>query len=441
MVSFDDLIQELVKSHGLSMIFSQIFLKKYIELGYISEEDALSAFESILAQLDELEASDGILNVLKDGTLSISLDESIVAPCYADQDINEVMTISVNDLEQGQEQFTEILPKVIDSMIKGATAELSDQWKNATTQELSRIKAERTDFADTVYASWGKALDALEVLIDLCVHLGNTFYAEYSAQARTEGNIKFEALSRIHARSSKVASEIHTLLSSGFADGANARWRTLHELAVIAGFLAKYGNDASERYLLHSQVEEYQLMKDFQQSAKKQGWPLIPQHKIAAAKKQVDSLKVKYGKAFGADYGWASHEIGKQHVKFVDIQTVAERDEFKPPYKMSHKYVHASSYGTIFPLGADPYHDYLIAGGSIFGLYEPGRQTTQAICLVTGILLRTLNSIEDFVSIGALIQMRDEVWKQFDAAETQVTKSVKRGKIRKIRPLILDKSQ
>jgi hypothetical protein len=44
-------------------------------------------------------------------------------------------------------------------------------------------------------------------------------------------------------------------------DGAIARWRTLHEIAVIAMCVRDRGDAMAERYLLHSTVESYKALK------------------------------------------------------------------------------------------------------------------------------------------------------------------------------------
>jgi hypothetical protein len=40
----------------------------------------------------------------------------------------------------------------------------------------------------------------------------------------------------------QIFNEILVLLKSGYADGANSRWRSLHELAVISFFLLDNNN-------------------------------------------------------------------------------------------------------------------------------------------------------------------------------------------------------
>jgi hypothetical protein len=73
-----------------------------------------------------------------------------------------------------------------------------------------------------------------------------------------------EAIRRIYGRGCHLAAEICHLLRGGYADGAEARWRTLYELEVISKFICIAGDDTAERYLYYPSVE----MEIFYRSAK-----------------------------------------------------------------------------------------------------------------------------------------------------------------------------
>jgi hypothetical protein len=47
-------------------------------------------------------------------------------------------------------------------------------------------------------------------------------------------------------------------LLAGYASGAHARWRTLHEIAVVALFIAQEDNSTAERYVHHRFVKSYE---------------------------------------------------------------------------------------------------------------------------------------------------------------------------------------
>jgi hypothetical protein len=74
------------------------------------------------------------------------------------------------------------------------------------------------------------------------------------------------ALTRLHARACQVAAEILALMQHGFADGAMARWRTLHEIAVIATFLRDRGEVMAERYHASGVLDGHRAAIDFLRS-------------------------------------------------------------------------------------------------------------------------------------------------------------------------------
>jgi Family of unknown function (DUF5677) len=85
-----------------------------------------------------------------------------------------------------------------------------------------------------------------------------------------EGDWLYAALVRRQARGCLVASEVLALLRSGHASGAHARWRSLHEIAVVAGFIQD--QETARRYLSHGAIESYHAARDYQRHAKTLGY-------------------------------------------------------------------------------------------------------------------------------------------------------------------------
>jgi hypothetical protein len=78
---------------------------------------------------------------------------------------------------------------------------------------------------------------------------------EYHDRDKYDDNAQHLALVKLHARACLISAEILSLLRSGHASGAHARWRALHEVAVIADFLASGDSDLARGYLLYEHVE------------------------------------------------------------------------------------------------------------------------------------------------------------------------------------------
>jgi hypothetical protein len=86
-------------------------------------------------------------------------------------------------------------------------------------------------------------------------------------------------------RACQVTDEIACLLENGFADGAMARWRTLHEIAMVAAVISQHGEAIAERYLAHQFVESKRAMDKYLACYKQLGYgplPLREQKKFSA---------------------------------------------------------------------------------------------------------------------------------------------------------------
>lgn len=424
MSSFNTFFDEVFADHVKpNMVLARVLLRKFIKSGHVPEDKAPNALNDIFNQLEGLKESGDIFDLWEREGLSVKLDDDVLSAEYVGKDIDIGFQITEEDLTLEQTKFIEFVERSTDKIMNFISEKLTESWREAAKNELDRIREESSEFASVVYEAWGTALDLLAVLIDLCVHHGSKINDEFADVAARRGNFKFDALRRIHARSCQVATEIYTLLREGLADGANARWRALHELTVISDFLSKHDQITAKRFLLHSQIEEYKLMETYQQAAKRLGWTPVSPKTLTNQKQIVDRLRSKYGNAFLKDYGWAAHIIKKpkqEKVTFADIEALADRDNFIFAVKMAHKHVHASAYGTLHPLGASPTDDFLIAGGSIYGLDEPGKQAAQALCVVTANLLLSRNDLEDLVTMNALVPIRDDLWAAFNDSEAKV---------------------
>ena len=119
-------------------------------------------------------------------------------------------------------------------------------------KELLKVnRVQRHGFCYRLEQLWGPALGLLEMLVHASTEVGDIFDSEYRQQAAGENDYLFEAIVRLHCRACGVSQEVLHLLRGGFAAAAHARWRTLHEVTVVATFLLDAGKDCAERYLLH----------------------------------------------------------------------------------------------------------------------------------------------------------------------------------------------
>jgi len=164
----------------------------------------------------------------------------------------------------------ECLPKVSQEVMK--------TLKKNSKEMLDYQRRYQDGFKNRLYKRWKEPLDLLECLITVSLESGEKHKNKLSKTTNSTNNFKREALIKIHARALQISNEIFVLLKSGYADGANARWRSLHELAVIAFFLLDNNNDVSKRYLEHEVVRKFKEAKDYRTYYKKLGYPPIERY-------------------------------------------------------------------------------------------------------------------------------------------------------------------
>jgi hypothetical protein len=83
-------------------------------------------------------------------------------------------------------------------------------------------------------SKWGKPLGRLRMLLTMSREWCGEINARESSKRRSKNRESRKLLIRLLVRGCQVTDEILCLLENGFADGAMARWRTLHEITVVA---------------------------------------------------------------------------------------------------------------------------------------------------------------------------------------------------------------
>jgi hypothetical protein len=219
-------------------------------------------------------------------------------------------------------------------------------------------------------------LNLLELFLIIVFEAGDITNKHFRSENSDENKFVFEALTRLHAKACQVSLEILTLLRSGYADGAHARWRSLHELAVIGTFIANNGNDLAEKYILHEAVESLQIANQYNKYYEKLGEDSISLEEYQLLKSNYDKLLNRFGDSYKNDYGWAASLLNKKRPTFSDIEESINLDHYRPYYKMASHNIHADTKGIYFRLGLlnNSDNSILLAGPSNYGLTDPATE-------------------------------------------------------------------
>lgn len=93
---------------------------------------------------------------------------------------------------------------------------------------------------------------------------GDFFINQYQRNHSIEDDYVFQTLTKLHSRAISIAGEILRLIEAGYADGALARWRSIHEIACTAQFIQQNGQETAQRFLDYRVVDDYHEMKALQ---------------------------------------------------------------------------------------------------------------------------------------------------------------------------------
>ena len=320
----------------------------------------------------------------------------------------------------GLDQYpTNELESSVDDMIPGLVDNTANlilaRIRKDASSGLKRHRRDRKGFEKRLNERWKYPLDLLDLVIALSMEAGTEFIRKFRNEAVSSNDAVFEALTRLHARGCQVSGEVLALLHTGFADGAHARWRSLHEMAVVASLIQEHGQELAERYLLHETIQQYKLAYEYQRVFDRLGDEPPSKEDLDNLQIQRDELIARFGESFNGDYGWASSAIGSNRPTMSDIEQHVQLDHMRPYYRMASDNVHPNSHGAHFRLGlhSSQQEEVLLAGPSNFGLADPGHSTAISLLQLTTTLLATESDLDCVVTMKILAELTNEVGEAF----------------------------
>jgi Family of unknown function (DUF5677) len=294
---------------------------------------------------------------------------------------------------------------------------LADRLRARAPRMLREHRAFRCGFEQRLQQRWGPALDLYECVGVCCLEAGEDFAKRPGQQAHGL-HPKLAALTLLHARACLVASEVQSLLRSGHAAGAQARWRTLHELAVIAFVLGDHDNDLSERFLQHRQVERHKDALQYQQYCHALGYPPFSDEQMAEIQQQRDEVVARYGTPYKNDWGWAVPVLSaNQQPSFRALEEAAGLQHFRPWFRLSSHGVHSGATGAIRIRDFYGRGTAMLAGPSNAGLADPGNGAVISLYQVTVALLvhggPNGPQSQDLLTLKAISNLLDQAQQTF----------------------------
>lgn len=229
-------------------------------------------------------------------------------------------------------------------------------------------------FLDEIDSLWHEAFERLEMMRYVLVAFGEQGIC-YMERKINEGQAKrtdmLELTILLLSRACQLLGEIIVLVRHGFAEGALARWRSLHEIDVTLSFIDKHGGDIAERFLAHDVAETRKALNQYDQTFGRRTDEPVPEAERRSIEADCQSACSLYGEEFKNDYGWAADALGNKKPTFNLIEKDVGLEFFRGDYSLASHGIHAKTKSISYRPSQPPYTADAIAGGSVYGLSDP----------------------------------------------------------------------
>ncbi|MCH8147778.1 MAG: hypothetical protein IH987_07265 [Planctomycetes bacterium] len=370
-------------------------------------EKAPSASDKLVAALAEHLATNPAKPFDWDGSDDISIDIKLTG--------DDLMPAFEAALKFASEELPEIIPKALASAAEVIVRSLRADWP-AQRKHDQMIMA---GFSANLHDRWGDAFATLRMMYTISVEIGGGIAAARRRSRARRKPVLNDTMLHLHARACQVVFEIITLMENGLADGAMARWRTLHEITVVATILAEHGEELAIRYRSHAAIESKRAMDRFVLSYEQLGYAPPTKRDITETDRKYQACLDRFGDNFGSEYGWAAQHLGLKKPRLVDLEVAAGKSAMQSYYRMASYNVHAGARGIDFRLGLldGSNTPTALAGASNAGFLDPARNTAYDLVLITTLLSSGTTRFDRMLEWQILTQLRDELLQQLDKAQ------------------------
>lgn len=320
--------------------------------------------------------------------------------------------------DAGKRLTAKELARIVEQTAKGAGRELYKTLMETAPNMLTLRRKEFAGFETRNGRRWRKAFDLLDTIWVSCEEVGRAFNRHHRPAAAAEQDYAFEAMTHLHAKALLVTAEIICLLKGGFADGALARWRTLHETNVIASLIRQEGQELALRYLAHSRVQAWLRVAEDAENT----------DEMQRLEKQAAHAIEKFGPDLKRRNGWACELTGQQNPTFKKLSALAGKsEEDEVIYKYASHHIHSNHRAFDELLGmSEAKEDLLLVGPSNSGMTGPLTLAAMSMVESTSFLLNAKPNIDRMAFVDALMRMASRMNKLASGLERRTLESANR---------------
>jgi hypothetical protein len=307
-----------------------------------------------LSELEIQRLTTAILNA-EGNVLQLDLEP----PCAMGETEEEIQTTVqwlidelVESMPNFEENIAECVSRAVPDALSKAAELIGDEISDQALKHTLHLREAQSNRTESVQRIWGAAIEQLDFMRHMMVEWNSTAI-ELRKGAYTNPNTAF-ALSRLVLRAYEVVGEILTLVRAGYADGALARWRSVHEICVVAMFLANRSDRCAQMYLSHHEIEELRLLAIDKASGTTSVKNTHLDSYVRDLRKHKAAMIRSFGTSFASDYGWASVDLGRTKTTFRDLESHVGLEKLRRGYQQANSIVHGGALATLSRISLGP---------------------------------------------------------------------------------------
>jgi hypothetical protein len=346
---------------------------------------------------------------------------------------NEAIREVRKDFDGSDDEFEKLIeekgPKLKAGLVPIYSSGLVEFYKKDL---LISSRDKSASFKELLLEKNKDGFDYLEIILDLNRFLGKKFLKHFEDNGDPLDKLKLSLTFRLHARACQVATEVKELLSSGYSDGAHARWRTLHEISVIFLFLMNNDTNLAQMYFDFQAIEKFKRAKLHEKYHEEINWKPLETETYEFLENRVNELKVKYGKDYGGKLGWTKNIIqnkGDRH--FSKIEELVGLSYMRPFYSWASENVHSGVDSITTRMGLPEVIEtsYQMFGApTMIGLTDPAQFTCHSLNLMSSALLSIHDNVENAFIETMLADYKKNMTESFARVQEEIKEEIKSHK-------------
>ncbi len=306
----------------------------------------------------------------------------------------------------------EEVDKFLQHLISEGAPSLAESLKNSAPEMLKEEQQQNAGFKARHLARWETPLHLLEIMWRCAQEAGEAH--AHSGGPDGVDPLVFDTLCVFHPKALLITKEIICLLESGFADGALARWRALHEVAVTARFIATHDGATARDYRLSGLCSDYMAAMKYNEHAQKNQVEPLTEAQIESMRRACVAAEEKAGRRLHKDLDWAKPALGfeaKSNATFFSLEKAVGMDHWRPRFKWACQHNHAGFTHPNSLLGMSEATQLMHQiGPSNSGLADPLHMTAISLLhMTTAFLLTGPHCVGRLLIVATLKCLSDEL--------------------------------